>query len=154
MHPDRLGLPPGAQLAPAILEVADQLLLLGVHRDRRLAGGLECLHRGVDVLELGIAVGVAGALARLAVRLQAEAQAVQQPADQLLSRGEALLGQRRRQVALAPADPPARNTASTPPRPAARASLAANRRRPRSSRNGAIASKRALMAAVSITASG
>ena len=42
-------------------------------------------------------------------------------------------------------------TAVTPPRPAARASLAVNRRRPRSSRNGAIASKRVRMPEISIT---
>jgi hypothetical protein len=108
VHPDRLGPPLRTQLTPAVPEVADQLLLLGVDRDRRLAGGLELLHRGVDVLELGVAVGVAGALAGLAVGLQAEAQAAQQAADQLLPRGEAPLGQGRGQVALAPADPPQR----------------------------------------------
>ena len=43
MHPHRLGLALGAQFAAAILEVADQLLLLGVDRDRRLAGSLEAL---------------------------------------------------------------------------------------------------------------
>ena len=42
-------------------------------------------------------------------------------------------------------------TAAMPPRPAARASLAANRRRPLSSRIGSRAAKRALMAARSIT---
>ena len=47
-------------------------------------------------------------------------------------------------------DPVARDTAATPPRPAARASLAANNRRSRSSRNGESASKRAVIAAVSI----
>ena len=38
---------------------------------------------------------------------------MQQPADQLLSRSEALLGQRRRQVALAPADPSQRRLGIT-----------------------------------------
>ena len=46
--------------------------------------------------------------------------------------------------------PLARDTPATPPRPAARASLAANRRRSRSSKNGESTSKRAVMAAVSI----
>ena len=50
--------------------------------------------------------------------------------------------------------PVACDTATTPPRPAARASLAANNRRPLSSSAGASASKRALMAAMSITQSG
>src|SRR4029077_9743012 len=47
--------------------------------------------------------------------------------------------------------PVARQTATTPPRPAACASLAANKRRPRSSKNGTNASKRALIAETSIT---
>src|SRR5262249_33786214 len=46
--------------------------------------------------------------------------------------------------------PVASATAAMPPRPAACASLAATRRRSRSSRNGATASKRALIAAASI----
>ena len=104
MHPNRLGLPWGA--APAgILEVPDQLLLLGVDRDGRLTGSLERRHVGVDVLELGVAVGVARTFARLAVGLQTEAQAVQQATHQLLAGGEAQLRQRRRQMALALADP-------------------------------------------------
>ena len=105
MHTNRLGLPLGAQLTTAILEVSDKLFLLGVDRDRGFAGSLERLHLGVDVLELGVAVGVAHAFARLAVGLQAEAQAAQQAADQLLAGGEAPLRQRRRQTTLALADP-------------------------------------------------
>src|SRR3954449_13439011 len=205
----------GAQLTAAVLEVSDELFLLRVDRDRRLAGGLPGLHPRVDVFELGVAVGVACALAGLAVGLQAEAEPAQQSADQLLAGGEAALGQRASEVALALADPqqgglgiatdgrlhqlaqslqqarlrlqrrPASTaraadaaaevvppeaqfgqaaapmvlratpvavaTAVTPPRPAARASLAVNRRRPRSSRNGAIASKRVRMPEISIT---
>ena len=52
------------------------------------------------------------------------------------------------------ARPVARDTATTPPRPAARASLAANNRRPFSSSDSARASNRALMAEISITRSG
>src|SRR5271166_392650 len=61
---------------------AEQIPVL-VARDRHgaTAGGLEYLHLGVDMLELSVAVGMAGALAGLAVRLQAEAQTVQQTAD-------------------------------------------------------------------------
>jgi hypothetical protein len=51
---------------------------------------------GVDVLELGVAIGVARAFSRLAVGPQAETQAAQQPAHQLLAGGEAALGQGRR----------------------------------------------------------
>ncbi len=67
MHPNRLWLTLGTQLTAGILEVADKLLLLGIDRDRWLTGSLERRHVGVDVLELGVAVGVARAFARLAV---------------------------------------------------------------------------------------
>ena len=59
----------------------------------------------LDVLELGVAIGVAGPLAGLGVGLQAEAQALQQPADQLVADREAALGQRPGEMALAPAHP-------------------------------------------------
>ena len=72
----------------------------------RLTGGLERLHLGVDVLELGVAVGMVGAFARLGIGLQAEAQALQQAADQFLAGGESPLRQRRGQMALALAHPP------------------------------------------------
>ena len=105
VHLHRLGAAFRAQLAPAVLEVADVLFLLGVDRDHRLTGCLERLHLGVDVLELGVAVRVVGALARLGIGLQAEVQALQQATDQLLTGGETTLGQRRRQMPLAPAHP-------------------------------------------------
>src|SRR5215213_3351555 len=105
VHPDRFGLALGAQLAAAVLEVSDEFFLLRVDRDRRLAGGLPGLHPHVDVFELGVAVGVARALAGLAVGLQAEAEPAQQSADQLLAGGETALGQRASEVALAFADP-------------------------------------------------
>jgi hypothetical protein len=41
MHPDRLGLSLRAQLTAAVLEVANEFLLLGVDRDDRLARSLE-----------------------------------------------------------------------------------------------------------------
>src|SRR5262249_11408948 len=75
------GFPLGAQLAPTVLEVADQLLLLGVDRDGRLALALEALDTGVDVLELPVAVGVLEAFAGLGVGLQAEAEFLEQPTD-------------------------------------------------------------------------
>jgi hypothetical protein len=46
-----------AAIAPGILEVADEFLLLGVDRDRRVACGKRRLHAIVDVAELGIAIG-------------------------------------------------------------------------------------------------
>src|SRR6202040_4036987 len=80
-------------------------LLLRVDRDGRLSGSLERVDLRIDVFELGIAVRVARALAGLLVRLQAEAQAAQQPPDQLLAGGKAALGQRAGKMALALADP-------------------------------------------------
>jgi hypothetical protein len=41
-----------------ILEIPDQLLLLRVHRHHRLARLLERTHLSVDMLELGIPIGV------------------------------------------------------------------------------------------------
>src|SRR5215212_3347448 len=69
----------GAPLAPAVLKVAEQLLLLGVDRDHRLAVPERRRDRLVDVLELRVAVGMLAALARLGVGLQAVAQLAQQP---------------------------------------------------------------------------
>jgi hypothetical protein len=57
------------------------------------------------VLELRVPVGMAGAFARLCIGLQAEAQAFQQSANQLLACAEAQLSQRRGQMALALAHP-------------------------------------------------
>jgi len=113
MHPDRLGLAFGAQLAASVLEVTNQLLLLGVDRNSRLAGGLERLHLGVDILELRVAIGVVRALTGLAVGLQAEPQTPQQPSDQLLACAETALGQRTGQITLAPADPQQRRLGVT-----------------------------------------
>ena len=59
---DLLGVALGLPLPAAVLEVADQFLLLGVHRDDRLAPPLERSDLAVDVLELGVAVGVRAAL--------------------------------------------------------------------------------------------
>src|SRR4249919_3496184 len=64
-------------------------MLLGVDRDDRLAGSLERFHPGIDVLELGVTVGMAGTFARLRIGLQAEAQPLQEAADQFLARDEA-----------------------------------------------------------------
>jgi hypothetical protein len=62
------------QFPAPVFEVADKLLLLGVHRDRRLLFGLERLDPGVDMFELGVAVRVVTPVTSLAVGLQAEAK--------------------------------------------------------------------------------
>ena len=85
VHAHFLGLALGAQLPAGVPEIANQLLFLGVDRDRRLAGPPEAADAGVDVLELGVAVGMLAALAGLGVGLQAEAQVLQQPPDQVWS---------------------------------------------------------------------
>jgi hypothetical protein len=59
----------GPIIRAAVLEVADELLLLGVDRDDGLACGLGRNHLRVDVLELRIAIGMARALKGLAVDL-------------------------------------------------------------------------------------
>ena len=62
-----LGLP----LPATVLERADEFLFLGIHRDHRLAALLKALDRGVDILELRIAVRMRSAFLGLAVALQA-----------------------------------------------------------------------------------
>jgi hypothetical protein len=101
MQSDRLRLPLGPLLAAAIPEVADELFFLRVDGDHRLSGRLECLHLGVDMLELGVAIGVVGTFACLAVCLQAEVEAFQQATDQLLTGDESPLRERRGEMALA-----------------------------------------------------
>jgi len=71
------GTPAGRHSRPALFEVADQLLRLGVHADHRLAGREGLADGGIDVPELGVPVGVLAALSGLGVGLQAEAQLVQ-----------------------------------------------------------------------------
>jgi hypothetical protein len=62
-------------------------------------------HGGVDVGELGVAVGMVRPLPGLAVGLAAVAELAQQPAHQLLADLEAALAQRSSDLALAAADP-------------------------------------------------
>ena len=81
VHTDFLGLALRPPFATGVPEIADQLLLLGVDRDRRLARRERFGHPVVDVVELRIAVGIVRSLARLAVGLQAVVELVQQLAD-------------------------------------------------------------------------
>ena len=78
MHAHRLRLPHRTVFTTAILEIADQLLLLGVDGDRRLARRQRLLHLIVDIAELRIAVGMVRPLEGLAIGLQAIAQLSQQ----------------------------------------------------------------------------
>ena len=76
---DRVAL--GRHSRPRVLELADQLLLLGVDRDRRLTRGDRRGHPLVDQPELHVAIGMLRALQRLAIGLQAVAQRAQQRGD-------------------------------------------------------------------------
>ncbi len=71
----------GTPFPPAVLEIADQLLLLAVDRDDRLLI-LQCLEAGrVDPPELQITIGMLVPLPGLHVRLQAVPQRPQQLRD-------------------------------------------------------------------------
>jgi hypothetical protein len=90
-------LTPGAPLPTGHGQPAQLFALLGVHADHRLAVGLVVLDLLVEVAELGIPVGVLGALEGLGVGLQAEPFPPQQSAhrrggDRMALPGE-LLGQ-------------------------------------------------------------
>src|SRR3954452_13948568 len=90
MDTHRLGISLAAQFPAAVLEVADQFLLLGVDGNRWITGDDRRLYRGIDVFKLCVPVGVEGSLARLAVQVTAVLLLAQQPADQLLAPMEAL----------------------------------------------------------------
>jgi hypothetical protein len=70
-----------AAIRAPVLEIADQFILLGIDRDRRLAGRQRRLHPIIDVAELCIAIRMTGPFARLAVGLQAVIELMQQFAD-------------------------------------------------------------------------
>src|SRR5580765_4742450 len=71
MHPNWLGLPLGTQFPATVLEVADQFFLLGVDRDGGRTCRDRCLYYRIDMLELGIAVGMARPFPGLPVGLTA-----------------------------------------------------------------------------------
>jgi len=91
------GSPLGRHSRPPVLEVPDQLLLLGVYRDDRIARRHGRLGQRVDAGELGVAIGVAGTLSRLAIALQAVLQTVQQARHRLMADPMPLLAQFVRQ---------------------------------------------------------
>lgn len=81
MHVHRHRLTCRPPLAAAVLEVSDELLLLGVHADHWLATVPVPTGLLVEIAELGVAVRVLTALDRLDVGLQAEAFVPQQAGD-------------------------------------------------------------------------
>ena len=88
----------GMPFATAVLEIPYQFLLLRVDRDHRLPTLLEPRCLRVYELELGIAVEVLIAFARLAVSLQAVTGFVEQPRDRAVADLMASTGQLRRQT--------------------------------------------------------
>ena len=58
-----------AIVAAAVLELAEQFLLLGVDRYRRLIGRVKLLYLGVDIFELSVAVGMFAAFLGLTVEM-------------------------------------------------------------------------------------
>ncbi len=64
------GFPCGLPLGPVVLELAEQLLLLAVHRNDRVALLLKHLACGMDVLKLRIAVGMRGPFNVFLIRSQ------------------------------------------------------------------------------------
>jgi hypothetical protein len=62
MDPHWLGLTLGTQFTTAVLEIANQFLLLRIDRYRRFAGCKRGSHRRIEVSELRIAVRVMAAL--------------------------------------------------------------------------------------------
>jgi len=68
---DLFGLALGLPLPPAILERGDELLLLGIHGDHRLAALVKAIERTVDILEQRIAIRMRTPFLGLTVALQA-----------------------------------------------------------------------------------
>ena len=91
--------------AAGILEVPDELLLLRIHRDRRLLRPLRRAHLARDVPKLRVPIDVLTPFARLDVALQAVAQAVQQLRDDRVADVVAQRVERHRQRARAQARP-------------------------------------------------
>ncbi len=98
VHVDPLRVALRPPLGAAVGELADLLLLLGVHRDDWLAGVQVLARRARDVAELGVPVRVLPALGDLGVALQAVALGLQQPGRRRRRAPVPGRGQRVRQV--------------------------------------------------------
>jgi len=98
MDVDLFGLAGGLPLGATVGDAPDQLLLLGVHRDDRLPRGQMRPSLLVEVAELGVTVGMLGALQGLDRALQPVALLLEQPADGVVADPMALRGERRSQL--------------------------------------------------------
>ena len=84
----RSGSPAGCHSRPPLAVLADQLLLLRIHRDDRLPGGDVASAGRVDVAELGVAIGMLLAFESLGGGLQAVAQMMEHLPDDVIARGQ------------------------------------------------------------------
>jgi len=98
----------GPPFTAAVVVVAGQFLLLGIHADHRLAGIAVLPDLLVEVTELGIPVRDLVALDGLGVALQAEACLPQQVSHRVGARPVTLPGELGRQGAQRPCRPPQR----------------------------------------------
>ena len=89
-------------------ELPDQLLLFGVDADHGVACGEELLGEGVDVPELGIAVGVLVSFQGLAGPLETVFEGMEDVRDHRVADGVPHLGQLRREVTRRLRGPPQR----------------------------------------------
>ena len=78
MHVGALGLTAWRPLGPSVGVVPDQLLLFGINGNDRLAVVDERARGVVEVVELGVAVGVLATFGDLGVGLERVAELVQQ----------------------------------------------------------------------------
>ena len=105
VHANVLGRALRSPFASGVLEVADEFLLLGVDRDRRLTRRERFFHSIVDVVELRVAVGIVRSLACLAVGLQTVVELVQEFADERAADRVAHVAQAPAELAQALASP-------------------------------------------------
>jgi hypothetical protein len=103
VHPNLLWFAARLPLASPVLVATD--LLLGVHRDHRLAGPKMSSSLAVEVPELPITSGMLGALDGLGGGLEAVAELAQQLGDRDVADRMALLSQGCRQLTRALGDP-------------------------------------------------
>ena len=108
MRADSRRLTPGPPLPARVLELPDQLLLLGVHADHRVAAVLVGPGLLADVAGLGVPVRVLVPLDGLGVALQAEPLRAQQVAHGIGADLMALAGQLIREIASRLGRPPQR----------------------------------------------
>ena len=93
-----LGVPLRLPLAPRVLDIPDQLLLLRVDRDHRLSALEKLIRLRIDMFELCVAVRVRRPFGALAHRLQPIAKLVQQSSHRRRAHLPARARQRRSEL--------------------------------------------------------